>query len=138
MIRQSSGHDRSEADKIAGISADIPLQKVCLGNEEASLAVVGWGSTHGAIHQAVKRACKLGLDVSHIHVRYIAPLPSNLGALLGKFDQILVPEMNTGQFVKLLRQSIWCPPKAWVKWLDNRLRSAKSSLRFRKHSPTVR
>ena len=92
-------------DKIAGISADIPLQKVCLGNEEASLAVVGWGLTYGAIHQAVKRARKLGLDVSHIHVRYIAPLPSNLGALLGKFDQILVPEMNTGQFVKLPGQS---------------------------------
>ena len=76
-----------------------------------SLAVVGWGSTYGAIHQAVKRARKLGLNVSHIHVRYIA-LPSNLGALLGKFDQILVPEMNTGQFVKLLRSEYLVPAEA--------------------------
>lgn len=102
-------------DKVSGISADIPQQKVCLGNEEGSLAVVGWGSTYGAIHQAVKRARKLGLDVSHIHVRYIAPLPSNLGALLDKFDQILVPEMNTGQFVKLLRSEYLVPAESLSK-----------------------
>ena len=53
--------------------------------------------------------------MSHIHVRYIAPLPSNLGALLGKFDQILVPEMNTGQFVKLLRSEYLVPAESLSK-----------------------
>ncbi len=90
-------------DKINGIAADIPLQEVCLGNQSGKLAVVGWGSTFGAIHQAVKRARHEGLDVSHIQVRYLAPFPRNLGALLRGFDAVLVPEMNTGQFVRLIR-----------------------------------
>jgi len=89
--------------KIAGIANDIPLQEVCLGNKTGKLAVVGWGSTFGAIHQAVKRARAEGLDVSHIQVRYLSPLPRNLGQLLKSFDSILVPEMNTGQFVRLIR-----------------------------------
>jgi len=89
--------------KIAGIADDIPLQEVCLGNTSGKLAVVGWGSTFGAIHQAVKRARLEGLDVSHIQVRYISPLPKNLGELLKSFEAILIPEMNTGQFVNLIR-----------------------------------
>ncbi len=89
--------------KIEGIANDIPLQDVCLGNDTGRLAVVGWGSTFGAIHQAVKRCRAEGLDVSHIQVRYLSPLPRNLGELLGGFEKILVPEMNTGQLIKLLR-----------------------------------
>ncbi len=89
--------------KIAGIAADIPLQSVDQGGDSGRLAVVGWGSTYGAIHQAVKRAREEGLDVAHIHVRYLSPLPRNLGELLRGFDGILVPEMNTGQFARLLR-----------------------------------
>ena len=89
--------------KIDGIANDIPLQDVCLGNSTGKLAVVGWGSTFGAIHQAVKRCRAEGLDVSHIQVRYLSPLPRNLGELLGGFEKILVPEMNTGQLIKLIR-----------------------------------
>lgn len=89
--------------KVAGIAGDIPLQEVDLGEDSGKLAVVGWGSTFGAIHQGVKRARLEGLSVSHIHVRYLNPLPRNLGDLLRGFDSILVPEMNTGQFVRLLR-----------------------------------
>lgn len=89
--------------KVDGIANDIPLQDVCLGNESGKLAVVGWGSTFGAIHQAVKRARAEGLDVSHIQVRYLSPLTKNLGELLNQFDAVLIPEMNTGQFVRLIR-----------------------------------
>jgi len=89
--------------KIQGIANDIPLQEVCLGNNTGKLTVVGWGSTFGAIHQAVKRCRADGLDVSHIQVRYLSPLPRNLGELLGGFEKILVPEMNTGQLVRLIR-----------------------------------
>jgi 2-oxoglutarate ferredoxin oxidoreductase subunit alpha len=89
--------------KVAGIANDIPLQKACLGEESGKLAVVGWGSTFGAIHQAVKRARSEGLDVSHIHVRYLSPLPRNLGEILHNFETVLVPEMNTGQFVNLVK-----------------------------------
>ena len=89
--------------KVDGVAANIPLQEVDLGNSSGKLVVVGWGSTYGPIHQAVLRARARGLDVSHIHVRHIWPLPSNLGDLLRGFDKVLVPEMNTGQFKTVLR-----------------------------------
>ncbi len=90
-------------DKIAGIAEDIPVQEVTLGEPGGKLAVVGWGSTFGAIHQAVKRCRAEGLDVAHIQIRYLSPLPRNLGELLSGYEKILVPEMNTGQLVNLLR-----------------------------------
>jgi len=88
-------------DKVAGI--DVPDQKVELGQEGGKLVVVGWGSTFGPIHQAVRRARNKGLDVSHVHIRHIWPLPKNLGALLKGYEHILVPEMNTGQLKTVLR-----------------------------------
>ena len=90
-------------EKVANISLDVPLQEVCYGEREGKLAVLGWGSTYGAIHQAVKKAVAEGMKVSHIHVRYLAPMPRNLGELLSKFETVLVPEMNTGQFIKMIR-----------------------------------
>ena len=89
--------------KVDGIAAHIPDQDVCLGTEGGKLAVVGWGSTFGPIHQAVRRMRAKGHDVSHIHVRHIWPMPSNLGELLHSYDKVLVPEMNTGQFKTVLR-----------------------------------
>ena len=89
--------------KIDGIAKSIPDQEVCLGNPRGKLAVVGWGSTYGPIHQAVGRARAKGQDVSHVHVRHIWPLPQNLGELLKGYDKVLVPEMNTGQFKTVLR-----------------------------------
>ena len=89
--------------KIDGIVNHIPEQEVSLGDGTGKLAVVGWGSTYGAIHQAVKRCRAEGLDVSHIHVRYMWPIPSNFEDLLRGFDQVLVPEMNMGQFVEVIR-----------------------------------
>jgi len=91
------------ANKILGVAASCPDQDVCLGQEGGRLAVVGWGSTFGPIHQAVRRARKNGLDVSHIHIRHIWPLPNNLGDLLRSYDRIIVPEMNKGQLKTLLR-----------------------------------
>ena len=90
-------------DKIEGIANYIPKQEVSQGNSKGKLAIVGWGSTYGAIHQAVKRCRQEDLDVSHIHVRYMNPLPKNLGELLAGYDQVLMPEMNTGQFINVIR-----------------------------------
>ena len=89
--------------KIDGIAGDIPAQQVILGNPGGKLALVGWGSTFGPIHGAVRRASEQGRDVSHIHVRYMWPLPANLGELLASYERVLIPEMNTGQFVNLVR-----------------------------------
>ncbi len=89
--------------KIDGIADHIPLQDVSLGNPSGKIAIVGWGSTYGPIHQAVRRQRAKGVDVSHIHIRHIWPLPRNLGDLLREFDHVLVPEMNTGQLKTVLR-----------------------------------
>ena len=89
---------KAKIDQIA-----VPDQGIEAGEAGGKLAVVGWGSTYGPIHQAVNRARAKGLDVSHIHVRHIWPLPANLGDLLRSYDRVLVPEMNTGQFKTVLR-----------------------------------
>jgi 2-oxoglutarate/2-oxoacid ferredoxin oxidoreductase subunit alpha len=94
---------RLRAAKVAGVADSIPDQDVCLGTNNGKLVVVGWGSTFGPIRQAVRRARGRGLDVSHIHLRHIWPLPKNLGDLLKSYDRIIVPEMNRGQLKTLLR-----------------------------------
>src|SRR5438034_6212294 len=106
---------RTRAAKIAGIANDIPPQRPALGDDHGAVAVVGWGSTYGAIQQAVREARDDGLDVSHIHLRYLNPFPSNLGHLLKRFDRVLVPEMNTGQLVQLLRASYLVPAEGLNK-----------------------
>ena len=90
-------------EKIANIAGDIPLQDVSRGETSGRLAIVGWGSTVGPIDRAGEKLRDDGLDVSHIHLRHIWPLPRNLGELLRSFEEILVPEMNTGQLATLLR-----------------------------------
>ena len=97
------------AAKIAGIAKDIPLQQVALGEDRGALAVVAWGSTYGAVHQAVKQMRAEGRSVSHIHLRHLAPFPRNLGQLLRRFGRVLVPELNNGQLVQLLRATYLVP-----------------------------
>ena len=121
-----SGHISYDADnhqkmtdlraaKIDGIADDIPEQEIEQGKAGASLVVVGWGSTHGPISRAVNNMRDEGYDVAHIHLRYIWPLPRNLGDLLQGFGQVLVPEMNTGQLVTLLRAQYLVPAEKLSK-----------------------
>jgi 2-oxoglutarate ferredoxin oxidoreductase subunit alpha len=102
-------------DKVLGIANDIPEQETNTGQTTGKLAVVGWGSTFGPIEQAVSRARAEGLDVCHIHLRHIWPLPRNLGSLLAGFDKIIVPEMNTGQLVNVLRAEYLVPAEPVTK-----------------------
>ncbi len=99
--------------KIDRIAEDIPPQEIELGGDGGQLAVVGWGSTYGPIHQAVERVRADGLAVSHIHLRHIWPLPRNLGDMLRRFDKVLVPEMNTGQLRTLLRSEFLVPAEGY-------------------------
>jgi 2-oxoglutarate ferredoxin oxidoreductase subunit alpha len=97
------------ADKIEGIAKDIPLQTVTSGPETGPLAVLGWGSTYGAIEEAVKTANAEGLDVAHIHLRYINPMPKNMEQLLNGYKKVLVPEMNSGQLCNIIRSKFLVP-----------------------------
>jgi 2-oxoglutarate ferredoxin oxidoreductase subunit alpha len=89
--------------KIAGIAADLERAKIDQGEDHGDLLVVGWGSTYGSISQAVRTLRSKGHQVSHLHIRNIWPLPRGLGELLRSFRSVLVPEINNGQLVKLLR-----------------------------------
>jgi 2-oxoglutarate/2-oxoacid ferredoxin oxidoreductase subunit alpha len=90
-------------DKVLGVADSIADQEIALGNSGGKLAVVGWGSTFGPIHQAVRKAIDAGKDVAHIHIRNIWPMPKNMNELLKSFDRVIVPEMNTGQLKTILR-----------------------------------
>lgn len=101
--------------KIEGIADDIPLQSVEVGTDSGQLAVVGWGSTYGPIRTAVRNLRAEGKAVSHIHLRYINPMPKNLGELLARFDKVLVPEMNMGQLSTILRDRFLAPAEGLHK-----------------------
>lgn len=88
--------------KIKNIVNDIP-ETVIRGEQEGDLLVLGWGSTYGAINEAVTRVMNRGLKVSQVHLRYINPLPKDLGDIFKKFRRILLPEINLGQLAFILR-----------------------------------
>jgi len=88
--------------KVAGVARDIPPTRVH-GAQSGDLLVVGWGSSYGAIEQAVSQAHARGVAVGHVHLRHLNPLPADLGDLLCRFRRVLVPELNLGQLSRLLR-----------------------------------
>ena len=105
-------HDRMtriRAERIERIAQHIPEQTVDAGDQSGPLAVVGWGSTYGAISTAVERARSEGRAVSHIHLRWLSPFPRNLADLLAGFERVLVPEVNAGQLVHVLRFKLGVP-----------------------------
>jgi 2-oxoglutarate/2-oxoacid ferredoxin oxidoreductase subunit alpha len=93
---------RLRAEKVAGIVQDVP-DAVPAGDPSGDLLIVGWGSTHGPITAALKAQREKGRKIGHVHLRHLNPLPKNLGDLLGRYDRVLVPEMNMGQLLMLLR-----------------------------------
>ncbi|MEE4351072.1 MAG: 2-oxoacid:acceptor oxidoreductase subunit alpha [Pacificimonas sp.] len=101
--------------KVAGVADTIPDQDFEIGGPEDDMLIVGWGSTYGPIHQAVKRARRGGANVAQIHIRHLWPFPKNLGGLLQNFDKILVPEMNTGQLKTVLRDQFLVDAKPLSK-----------------------
>jgi 2-oxoglutarate/2-oxoacid ferredoxin oxidoreductase subunit alpha len=98
------------ADKVAAVVKYIPEQTVDVGADTGDLAVVGWGSTYGALYQAVRSVSRTGARVSLIHLRHLNPFPRNLGELLARFDRVLVAEMNMGQLATLLRDKLGVQP----------------------------
>jgi len=88
--------------KIAGIAADIPPLDV-YGPPEGDLLILGWGSTYGAIRSAVERLQERGVSVAHAHMRHLNPMPANTGDVVRAYKRVLVPELNLGQLLMLIR-----------------------------------
>ena len=99
---------RLRADKVRRVEQFIPPSQV-YGDPEGSVLIVGWGSTEGAIKTAVDRLRNQGVQVSSVQLRYVNPLPPDLGEVLSRFDHYLVPELNLGQLSQLLRARYLLP-----------------------------
>jgi 2-oxoglutarate ferredoxin oxidoreductase subunit alpha len=114
---EPANHDkmvRLRTEKVERVVADIPPQQV-EGDESGDLLVLGWGSTYGAIKTAVAEKRAEGKSVSHAHLRYLNPFPRNLGEVLYRFKNVLVPEINLGQLVKVVRSKYLVPALGFNK-----------------------
>jgi 2-oxoglutarate ferredoxin oxidoreductase subunit alpha len=102
-------------EKVDKIADYIPLQKIDNGPAKGKLLVLGWGSTYGAIKSAVVEILQEGYTVAHAHLRYLRPFPKNLGEILKNYEKVLVPEINNGQLVKIIRDQYFVDAKAYNK-----------------------
>ncbi len=103
---------QAKVDKIAD---HIPLQSIDNGPEKGKLLVLGWGSTFGAIKSAVSELLAEGKSVAHAHLRYMRPFPRNLGAILRNYETVVVPEINNGQLIKIIRDVYFVDAKGYNK-----------------------
>lgn len=99
----------TRAKKVENIANDIPELEVFGAAGRGKILILGWGSTYGAIRQATESLRGQGKDVSHAHLRYMNPFPRNLGAVLSRFDKVLIPEMNMGQLETIIRSRFLLP-----------------------------
>ncbi len=103
---------QAKVDKIADY---IPLQQLDSGPATGKVLVLGWGSTYGAIKTAVTELQAAGHAVSHAHIKYMRPFPKNLGSIIAEFDKVLVPELNNGQLIKIIRDQYLVDAKGYNK-----------------------
>ncbi len=102
-------------EKVDRIADYIPEQKLDSGPEKGKILVLGWGSTYGAIKSAVSEMQAKGHYISHAHLRYLRPFPKNLGAILNNFETVLIPEINNGQLIKIIRDVYFIDAKGYNK-----------------------
>ncbi len=102
-------------EKVDKIASYIPKQKLDSGPEKGKILVIGWGSTYGAIKSACTELQLQGHEVSHAHLRYVRPFPENLGDIIKNFEQVVIPEINNGQLVKIIRDVYMVDAKPYNK-----------------------
>jgi 2-oxoglutarate/2-oxoacid ferredoxin oxidoreductase subunit alpha len=102
-------------EKVDKIADYIPEQKLDSGAEKGKVLVIGWGSTYGSIKSACAQLQAQGASISHAHIRYIRPFPKNLADIIKNFDKVLIPELNNGQLVKIIRDIYMVDAKAYNK-----------------------
>ncbi|RMD82928.1 MAG: 2-oxoacid:acceptor oxidoreductase subunit alpha [Candidatus Dadabacteria bacterium] len=121
---------RVRASKVDRIADEIALPEIA-GDPSGDVLVVGWGSTHGAIEEAVQRLNAVGTKVGHLHLRWLHPLPRGLGDVLRRYKKILVPELNLGQLVRVLRDQFLVDAKPISKVQGQPFRAAELVDRIR-------
>jgi 2-oxoglutarate ferredoxin oxidoreductase subunit alpha len=102
-------------EKVAKIADHIPRQQLDSGPAKGDLLVLGWGSTYGSIKSAIAELQYEGYAVSHAHLRHLRPFPSNLGEMLRNFKQVLIPEINNGQLIRIIRDQYFIDAKGYHK-----------------------
>jgi 2-oxoglutarate/2-oxoacid ferredoxin oxidoreductase subunit alpha len=102
-------------EKVDKIAEYIPEQKLDSGAEKGKLLVLGWGSTYGSLKSACAQLQAQGASISHAHLRYIRPFPKNLGDIIKNFDKVLIPELNNGQLVKIIRDVYFTDAEGYNK-----------------------
>jgi len=102
-------------EKVDKIAQYIPEQTIDNGPEKGKLLILGWGSTYGAIKSAVVELLAEGYSVAHAHLRYLRPFPRNLGQIINNYENVLVPEINNGQLIKIIRDQYLVDAKAYHK-----------------------
>jgi 2-oxoglutarate ferredoxin oxidoreductase subunit alpha len=106
---------KMRAARIEKIADYIPLQTIDNGASKGKLLVLGWGSTYGSIKTAVKEAIEEGYEVAHAHMHYLHPMPKNIEEILRSYDKVLIPEINNGQLVKVIREKFLIDAKGLNK-----------------------
>ena len=103
---------QEKVDKIANY---IPEQQLDSGPEKGKVLVLGWGSTYGAIKTACAQLQAGGASVAHAHIRYMRPFPKNLGDIIKNYEKVLIPELNNGQLIKIIRDVYMVDAKGYNK-----------------------
>jgi 2-oxoglutarate/2-oxoacid ferredoxin oxidoreductase subunit alpha len=102
-------------EKVDKIAEYIPEQKIDNGPDKGKVLVLGWGSTYGAIKSAVAELLSQGHSVAHAHIRYLRPFPKNLGTILKNFETVIIPEINNGQLIKIIRDVYFVDARGYNK-----------------------
>jgi 2-oxoglutarate ferredoxin oxidoreductase subunit alpha len=102
-------------EKVDKIAEYIPEQKIDNGPEKGKVLVLGWGSTYGAIKSAVAELLAEGKPIAHAHLRYVRPFPKNLGDILKNYETVIIPEINNGQLIKIIRDVYFVDAKGYNK-----------------------
>lgn len=102
-------------EKVDRVADYIPEQKLDSGPAKGKVLVLGWGSTYGAIKSAVEELQSQGHSVSHAHLRHLRPFPKNLGDIIRNFEKVLIPEINNGQLIRIIRDIYFVDAKGYNK-----------------------
>jgi 2-oxoglutarate ferredoxin oxidoreductase subunit alpha len=123
-------------EKVDKIADHIPEQKIDNGPEKGKVLVLGWGSTYGVIKTAVAELLADGHEVAHAHLRYVRPFPKNLGELLKNYETVLIPEINNGQLIKIIRDKYLVDAKGYNKIMGVPITKAELLEAILEYSPS--